>query len=102
MCIRDRTYPSAEPFLASTALPQPDCLVLDIHLGGMSGLDLRQQLNAFGRTTPVVFVTAHDEPKIREEAQQVGCSAYLRKPVPAKLLLEAISKAVSLSKHGCK
>jgi len=97
-----QTYASAEALLASTTLPQPDCLVLDIHLGGMSGLDLRRHLTALGSTIPVVFVTAHDEPKICEEALQVGCSAYLRKPVPGKVLLEAISKAVNLSEHGCK
>ncbi len=94
-----QTYPSAEALLASTTLPQPDCLVLDIHLGGMSGLDLRQQLSASGRTTPVVFVTAHDEPKIREQALQAGCSAYLRKPVPGKMLLAAIGKAVNPGNH---
>ena len=70
-----------------------DCLVLDIHLGGMSGLDLRRQLLGQGRTTPVIFVTGPDEPKIREEAESVGCLAYLRKPVPGKLLREAIAKA---------
>ncbi len=87
-------YSSAEAFLADTARPTPDCAVLDIHLGGISGLDLRRQLNAQGSTVPVIFVTAHDEPKVREEAEQVGCSAYLRKPVPGRLLLEAISKAL--------
>lgn len=87
-------YSSAEAFLADTARAQPDCLVLDIHLGGASGLELRRHLTALGRTTPVIFVTGHDEPKIRDEAQQVGCSAYLRKPVPRQSLLEAIGKAV--------
>jgi FixJ family two-component response regulator len=95
-------YSSAESFLEDTARAPADCLVLDIHLGGASGLDLRRHLTALGSTIPVIFVTAHDEPKICEEALQVGCSAYLRKPVPGKLLLEAISKAVNLSKHGCK
>ena len=88
------SYSSAEAFLEDTARPQPDCLVLDIHLGGASGLELRRHLTTLGSPIPVIFVTAHDEPKIREEAQEVGCSAYLRKPVPGQLLLEAISKAV--------
>jgi len=89
-------YSSAEAYLADTTHSAPDCLVLDIHLGGMSGLDLRRQLTALGRTTPVIFVTAHDEPEVGEAAQQVGCSAYLRKPVPGQLLLEAINNALNL------
>jgi FixJ family two-component response regulator len=92
-------HSSAEAYLQDTTRAPADCLVLDIHLGGMSGLDLRRHLTGLGRTTPVIFVTAHDEPKIREEAQQVGCSAYLLKPVPGKLLLEAITKAVNLIRH---
>lgn len=91
-----QTYPSAEAFLAATTLPQPDCLVLDIHLGGMSGLDLCRHLTALGKATPVIFVTAHDESKIRKEAQQAGCSAYFLKPVVAKLLVEAVAGAVKL------
>ena len=92
-------YNSAEAFLQDTAHAPADCLVFDIELGGMSGLDLRRQLTARGTTTPVIFVNAHDEPEIREEARQIGCSAYLRKPVPGELLVEAINKAVNPSNH---
>jgi FixJ family two-component response regulator len=88
-------YSSAEAYLEDTVHPSPACIVLDIHLGGMSGLDLRRQLTALGKTMPVIFVTAHDEPEIQEKAEQIGCSAYLRKPVPGKLLVEAINAAVS-------
>jgi len=88
-------YASAEAFLQDAPEAAVDCLVLDIQLGGMSGLDLRRHLLALGRTTPVIFVTAYDQPNVREEAEQVGCSAYLRKPVPGQLLLEAISKAIN-------
>ena len=88
------TYPSAEAFLAPTTLPPPDCLVLDIHLGGMSGLELLRRLRELGARTPIIFVTAHDAPGIREEAEQAGCSAYFSKPVRGQLLIEAIGKAV--------
>jgi FixJ family two-component response regulator len=87
-------YSSAEAFLRDSTHVPPDCLVLDIHLGGMSGVDLRRRLTALGQTTPVIFVTAHDELKTREEARQVGSSAYLCKPVSAKLLVEAINNAI--------
>jgi FixJ family two-component response regulator len=93
--LQPSVYISAEAFLDDITQAAADCLVLDIHLGGMSGLDLRRQLITLGRTTPVIFVTAHDEPKVREEAEEVGCSAYFRKPVPGRLLLEAINKAVN-------
>ncbi len=88
-------YASAEAFLADAASAQRDCAVFDIHLGGMSGLDLCRHLAAQGSTLPVIFVTAHDEPATREEAQEVGCAAYLRKPVPGRALIEAINKALS-------
>lgn len=87
-------YPSAEAFLADRSQERRDCAVFDVHLGGMSGLDLRRRLAAEGDGLPVIFVTAHDEPAIREEAQKLGCSAYLRKPVPGKALIEAIHRAV--------
>jgi FixJ family two-component response regulator len=89
------TYPSAEAFLAPTTRSQPDCLVLDIHLGGMSGLDLQRRLHDIHSLVPIIFVTAHDAPGVRQEAQQSGCSAYFLKPVRGKSLLEAITKAVS-------
>ena len=89
-----RTYPSAEAFLAPTPLPQPDCLVLDIQLGGMSGLELQQRLRKLGAPAPIIFVTAHDAPGVREEAERAGCSAYFLKPVHRKSLVEAIAKAV--------
>jgi FixJ family two-component response regulator len=89
-----QTYPSGEAFLASTALPPPDCLVLDIQLGGMSGLDLLRQLRDLGNPVPVIFVTAHDEAEVSNEAVQAGCVAYLRKPVVSRALLEAVAKAM--------
>jgi FixJ family two-component response regulator len=91
------TYPSAEVFLARATLPQPDCLVVDIQLGGMSGLELQRQLRELGAPAPIIFVTAHDAPRVREEAEQAGCSAYFSKPVRGQLLVEAISKAVQRS-----
>jgi len=73
------TYPSAEAFLASTTLPRPDCLVLDIQLSGMSGLDLQRRLQEVGDATPVVFVTAHDATEVREQARRTSSN-----PCPAR------------------
>ena len=91
------SYPSAEIFLSAEPSPTPDCLVLDIQLGGMSGLDLQRRLGKIGHKSPVIFVTAHDASNIREEAEQAGCAGYFLKPVPGKSIIEAINKAVQAS-----
>ena len=91
---RVQTYRSAEAFLAATTLQPPDCLVLDIQLGGMSGLDLQRHLREIGDPVPIVFVTAHDTPEVRAEAERGVCSAYFLKPVPGNSIIEAITKAV--------
>ena len=88
------TYPSAEAFLADTKRPRFDCLLFDIQLGGMSGIELQRQLNSFGSKTPVIYVTAHDEPATREEAQAAGCAAYLRKTDSGADVLAAIRRAI--------
>jgi FixJ family two-component response regulator len=86
-------YVSAEAFLAGAIQNEMTCLVLDIDLGGMSGIELRRQLAASGCTLPVIFVTAFDSPATRQEAMDVGCVAYLLKPFPSSLLFAAIGKA---------
>ena len=89
-------YPTAEAFLADTKRPRFDCLVFDIQLDGMSGIELHQQLNLAGSTTPVIYITAHDEPATREEAQAAGCAAYFRKIDSGADVLAAIRRAVGL------
>jgi FixJ family two-component response regulator len=91
------SYPSAEAFLADNKRPVFDCLVLDVQLGGMSGIELHRQLDSSGSSTPVVYVTAHDEPGIREEAQDAGCAGYFRKTDPGEDVLQAIRRAVATS-----
>jgi len=87
------TYASAEAFLADTKRPKFDCLVLDVQLEGISGIELARRLHAVGSTTPVVFITAYDEAGVREEAAQVRCVAYLAKSVPADAVIAAIRRA---------
>ena len=83
-------YASANEFRASPPSRAPFCLVLDVRLGGMSGLDLQRALKDEGSTLPVVVVTAHDDPDIRSEAQRLGCRAYLNKPFEGRALLELL------------
>lgn len=88
------TYGSAEAFLEDTKRPRFDCLVLDIQLEGMSGLELSSRLAAVKDNTPVVFITAHDNPEAHAEAEALGCAGYFRKTDSGALILEAIAKAV--------
>jgi FixJ family two-component response regulator len=87
-------FTSAEEFLASELVTRADCLLLDIHLGGLSGIELRRQLKSSRPALPVIFMTALDDETLRREALQVGCIACLRKPFPARQLFDAIEKAV--------
>src|SRR6476646_3599061 len=66
---------SAEEFLERGTAVQVDCILLDIHLGGASGIELRRRLTASGSTLPVIFMTALDDDGVRREALRVGCIA---------------------------
>ena len=91
------TYPSAEAFLGDTKHPKFDCLVLDIRLEGMSGLELHQRLLAVKSGTPVVFITAQDDPEVRAQAEASGCAGYFRKTDSGADVLAAIRRAVGLT-----
>lgn len=86
------TYLSAEAFLADDKHPRFDCLVLDIQLGGISGIELQRRLVAVGEKTPVIFITAHDDPEIQAEALALGCVAYFRKTDSGSEVLDAIRR----------
>ena len=88
-------YTSAEAFLERSAASDASCLILDIHLGGISGIDLRRRLAAAGSRLPVIFMTAGDSEKIQKEAIEAGCIAYLPKPFPSRQLIDAIRKPAS-------
>ena len=85
-------FASAEEFLASDSAGAMSCLVLDVHLGGMSGFDLQQRLMEAGSPIPTVFITAHDDAITRERAR--AGVAYLRKPFREDALLGAIQQAL--------
>ena len=88
-------YPSAEAFLADTMNSRFDCLLLDIQLQGMSGLELQMQVAASGLATPVIFITAHDEPSARDLANAAGCAGFYRKSDSGGEVIDAIRRAVS-------
>ena len=86
-------FASAEDFLIRGAAAKVDYLLLDIHLGGMSGIELRRRLKDSGSALPVIFMTALDDEAVHDEAIFVGCVACLRKPFSARQLIDAIEKA---------
>jgi FixJ family two-component response regulator len=81
------TYASAEEFLSSPPESEPIGLLLDVHLGGMSGLDLQRRLKDEGSTLPIIIITAFDDARSRQQAERLGCVAYLRKPCAAETIL---------------
>jgi len=89
------TFRSAEDFLDAGALPTFGCLVLDVRLPGVSGLELQRLLLRAGRAHPVIFVTAHDTPGIQEEARALKPIAFLKKPFEGDDLVRAVGEALS-------
>ena len=85
-------FASAEEFLQSASAGSAVGLVLDIHLGGMSGVELRRHLLAARSTIPVVFITGRDNEATRAEALAVGCVDYLQKPFESSRLISALER----------
>jgi FixJ family two-component response regulator len=87
-------FASAEEFLNSGRLSQTACLVLDVRMPGMTGLELQEQLIASGSSVPIIFITAHGDEDARTRALELGAIDVLQKPFGDDALLDAIAKAV--------
>ena len=87
-------FASAEEFLSSDDLRNTDCLILDVRMPGMNGLDLQRQLGATDSQIPVVFITAHGDEEARSRALKDGAVDYLLKPFSEEALLNAIDAAL--------
>ena len=74
---------------------RPACVVLDVQMPGSNGLEVQRQLAGSG--IPVIFITAHDETGVREQALAAGAAAYLRKPFNDEILIKAVRTAISLA-----
>ena len=90
---RPESFASAEAFLARNSAHELACLIVDIHLGGISGIELQRRLKASGTRLPIIFITAIEDDATRRAAMAAGCVAYLRKPFAARLLIDAIDNA---------
>jgi DNA-binding response OmpR family regulator len=86
------TYGSAEEFLEGLAATKADSALIDIHLGGLSGIELCKRLTASGRFHNVILMTGIDIEANEAKAINAGCSAYLHKPFSARSLIKAIEK----------
>jgi FixJ family two-component response regulator len=89
-------YSSGEDFLQA-GVDGVACAILDVNLGGISGIETSRCLAAEHADIPVIFITALDSPDVRRQATQLGCSAFLRKPFTGESLMGAVRNAVSQS-----
>jgi two-component system, LuxR family, response regulator FixJ len=89
-----RALASAQEFLDTYKAQQPGCLVLDVRMPGMSGLELQQQLNVRGAVIPVIFITGHGDVPMAVEAMQQGAFDFLQKPFRDQDLIDRIQRAL--------
>jgi len=87
-------FASAEEFLSSNRLLDTDCLILDVRMPGMNGLELQRRLAASHMSIPVIFITAHGDEEARVRALNGGAVEYLLKPFSEEALLKAIATAL--------
>ena len=91
---RAESFESSFAFLESIVERMPDCVILDVQMPLMTGIEVQQRLLQIDKPPPVIIITAHDEPKTRERCIALGAVRYLRKPIEGDLLIDAIDKAV--------
>ncbi len=82
-------------FFLEARSDQTACVVLDINMGGMSGIETKRCMNRRHLDISVIFMTALDSPNVQQQAASAGCSAYLRKPFSGNVLIDAINAATS-------
>jgi FixJ family two-component response regulator len=93
-CCDVQTFDSARELLSSLAANVPECMIVDLQMPQMSGLDLQQHLAHKGIHIPTIVITAHDEPGNREKCIAAGAAAYLLKPLRKSVLMDAIDTAM--------
>ena len=89
------SYASAAEFLAAADISQASCLVVDVELGDMTGIEMVRDLFDGGYSFPVIFMTGSPDEKFKRDGAALGCAAFLAKPFPAEKMLQAIDQAVA-------
>lgn len=98
--LRAEVYASAEDFLQSSHLPDTACLIVDVRMLRMSGLELQRQLATAHCPLPLIFITAHGDAETRARALRAGAVAFLDKPFSDEVLLGAVYAALQSSRGG--
>ena len=92
--LRVQGFSSAESFLSSNQAPETHCLILDVRMPGMSGLELQRQMVVANSHMPIIFITAHEDDDRRTQALEAGAVAFLYKPFYEEELFNAIDAAL--------
>jgi len=94
------TFADGSEFLEALKTSKPDCVLLDVHMPTVGGLDVQDSLRMGGVHMPIIFMTAHEDNALRERALANGAVAYLRKPLTEQTLLAAIATAVAAKRQS--
>jgi FixJ family two-component response regulator len=89
-------FASADQFLASERVEEASCIITDVQMPGLSGLDLQDRLLAAGYRIPIIFITAFPDENVRRRAMNAGARAFLRKPCKGDELIVSLEKALNL------
>jgi len=92
-----RVFASAEEFLDQGCHNTPGCLILDVRMPRMDGLELQEKLKAYGTHIPIVFITAHYDVSTREQAMNAGAVDFIQKPFNDEIILKAVGSGLRLS-----
>ncbi len=87
------TFSSAEEYLRSDSINHSSCLITDLHMPGINGAELQDRLIAEGHDTPIIFMTAYPDEKVRARVLNAGAIGFLHKPFDDQLLIECLEKA---------
>jgi FixJ family two-component response regulator len=90
-----RTFASAEEFLASPYVGETACVIADVQMRKLSGLDLQNRLRAEGNGTPIIFITAFPEEKIKTRALKEGAVCFLSKPFDGQVMIDCLTTALA-------
>ena len=96
--LQSETFTSAEEFLHSVHPDTPGCLLLDVMMPGLSGLDLQRELSRAGLHMPIIFITGHGDIPMSVQAMKAGAVSFLTKPLQNQELLDAIQEAANLAR----
>ena len=94
------TFASADDFLRSSQLNDTSCVIADVHMPGMSGVELQNLLKTQGHRLPILFITAFPAESVRAQALEAGAACFLSKPFDAQILIKHLDAAVK--GHGCR